>query len=274
MRLAWLSDIHLNFVRDVASGKFDESYETLCGQVRDANADAVVITGDIAEAPEFEFYLERLAEDLPPAPIYFVLGNHDYYRGSIAAGRVATREFCEARERFHYLTAAREPVRLTPETSLVGHDGWADGRYGAYSWSEVRIADYDYIDELKGLSKEERLVRLNQFGDEGAEHLRGQLAIACESARRVVVLTHVPPFLDACLYRGKISSPEWAPHFSCLAIGKVLIEVATAHPGQQFTVLCGHTHSAATFRPKANLEVFAAEAEYGFPVVQRTLEVA
>src|SRR4051794_13094790 len=83
-RLAWLTDIHLNFV---GPGNVD----ALCRSVLDAGAGAVLLTGDVAEAPDLVEQLEGL-DDRLGLPVYFVLGNHDFYRGSIARVRAAVEQ--------------------------------------------------------------------------------------------------------------------------------------------------------------------------------------
>jgi predicted MPP superfamily phosphohydrolase len=77
-RLAWLTDIHLNFVSpgDVV---------VLVQQVHENCPEAVIVGGDIGEADSFGGFLRRLVE-LLELPIYFVLGNHDYYHGSPTIG--------------------------------------------------------------------------------------------------------------------------------------------------------------------------------------------
>ena len=68
MQLAWLTDLHLDFVGlDCIDGLYP--------RVRDGGADAVLISGDIAEAPGVEAYLELLGRQID-RPIDFVLGNH------------------------------------------------------------------------------------------------------------------------------------------------------------------------------------------------------
>ena len=97
MRLAWLTDLHLNLVdRDRVDG--------LCRIVRDGGADAVLISGDIAEAPGVEAYLALLGR-LIDRPIYFVLGNHDFYRGGIGEVRARVAAFCARSPRIHWLNA-------------------------------------------------------------------------------------------------------------------------------------------------------------------------
>src|SRR5688572_22159487 len=71
MHLAWLTDIHLNFLEDDARRDF-------AAAVAATGADGVVVTGDIAEAESLVPMLEELAE-VVARPVWFVLGNHDFY---------------------------------------------------------------------------------------------------------------------------------------------------------------------------------------------------
>ena len=183
-------------------------------------------------------------------------------------------QLCHELPRLVYLTD-RDVVELTPAVGLVGHDGWSDGRAGDYWRSEVFLNDYLLIEELaEPLSKEERLQRLNRLGDEAAEHIRRVLPAALERYSEVLVLTHVPPFREACWHEGKISDDDWAPHFTCAAMGEVLRQIAQAYPHRQITVLCGHTHSPGEARIANNLLVLTGRAEYGRPEIQRVFELA
>ena len=79
------------------------------------------------------------------------------------------------------------------------------------------------------------------------------------------MLTHVPPFREACWHRGQISDDDWLPHFACRAVGEVLVEAMAAHPECEMTVLCGHTHSPGEAQVLPNLRVLTGGAEYGRP---------
>ena len=105
----------------------------------------------------------------------------------------------------------------------------------------VMMYDYQLIEELADLSKEARWLRLKQLGDEAAAHIRRVLPPALERYQHVFVLTHVPPWREACWYQGQISNDEWLPHFTCLAMGEAIESVAREYPDRQLTVLCGHT---------------------------------
>ena len=67
MKLAWLTDIHLNFI-DLTQRK--QFYQ----KIMDSLCEGLLISGDIAEAPCVEELLQELALFLK-RPIYFVLGN-------------------------------------------------------------------------------------------------------------------------------------------------------------------------------------------------------
>lgn len=86
MKIAWLTDIHLNFLKVEARKKFYR-------QIVETSADRILINVDIAEAKdvceilhEFSTYTNK--------PIYFVLGNHDYYFGSVNSVREKVRALC------------------------------------------------------------------------------------------------------------------------------------------------------------------------------------
>ena len=71
-RYGWLTDIHLNFLSPAQRRQF---YACL----RAAELDGLLIGGDIGEAPSVVHYLTELEEAFP-GMIYFVLGNHDFYK--------------------------------------------------------------------------------------------------------------------------------------------------------------------------------------------------
>lgn len=95
MRLAWLTDIHLNFVQSSQRRQFLE-------KVNEA-ADAVALSGDIGESVDVAQQLSKMAEVIQK-PVYFVLGNHDFYHDSIAGTRRRIAKLAEETEQLHYLT--------------------------------------------------------------------------------------------------------------------------------------------------------------------------
>lgn len=263
-RVAWLTDLHLEFLEPHERAAFAERLALSFPEV-------ALIGGDTGIASSFIPFLQLLETHLQ-CPIYFVLGNHDFYHGSIKQVRALAEKLDNTSRRLHWLTR-QAVVPLTEATALVGHDSWADGRLGSGSASQVELNDYFLIKELAGLSPQNRFKRLAELGDEAAEHFRKTLPSACAQFRNVLLLTHVPPFREACWHAGKISDDEYLPHFACKAAGEALLEVMRKHPDCKLTVLCGHTHSSGSATILPNLHVKTGSARYGHPKLQATLMI-
>lgn len=279
MRLAWATDIHLDFLGDDAVRRF-------AAELAAPRADALILSGDLSHAELLEHHLRLLSQGVP-GPVYFVLGNHDYYGSSIAAVRQAVRELGLRRPRLCWLPAAGV-VRLTERTALVGIDGWADARLGAPETTPVVLNDFFHIEELaarvdpvararpayfRATDRSGLHAELRARGDAEAAACRALLGEALAAYERVVVVTHVPPFAAACWHEGRTSDDDWLPYFTCAAVGEVLRELAAGAPDRDITVLCGHTHGVGEAAVLPNLRVLTGGAEYRRPVLQRVLEV-
>jgi len=272
-RVGWVTDIHLDWLEEPGRLRF---YETL----REAALDVLLIGGDIGLAESLTGLLAEV-EDAIEVPIYFVLGNHDFYGSSIASVRDRVCRQAAASRRLKWLPAAGV-VRLSETTALVGHDSWADGRAGDFFGSQIVLNDYVLIEELSiadelrrfgFYDKAKLLGKLGSLGDEAAQYIRRVLAEALEGSSSAIVLTHVPPFRESCWHGGKISDGDFLPHFTCQAFGEALLEVMDRHPGRSVTVLCGHTHGSGFVQIRPDLAVWTGGAEYGNPVLQRTFQV-
>jgi predicted MPP superfamily phosphohydrolase len=275
MRLAWATDVHLNFLDAAPRHQF---YQSL-GE----DSDAVAISGDIAESTDIEAYLREMEQSLR-RPIYFVLGNHDFYRGSIGRTREAVARLAAQSEHLVYLTA-NQVVELTSATALVGHDGWADARLGDFQNSNVILNDYVLIEELRKwrdigledahlfLDKENLAEALEVLGDEAGRHFERALSEAAEKYANVIAVTHVPPFREAAWYEGRTSDDNFLPHFSCKAAGDAMLRVMKSNVQSNLLVLCGHTHGSGEANLLKNLKVLTGKAVYGSPEVQRVLKV-
>jgi hypothetical protein len=262
-RLAWAADLHFEFatVADVVG---------FCERVIALDVDRLLVAGDIAQARSIGRYLRALDRALP-MPVDFVLGNHDFYHGSIRDVREAVATVVRQSAHLTWLPCAGV-IPIDERTALVGHDGWADGRCGDYEASRVRLNDYRLIRELTGMTPAARRPILAALGDEAAAHFEHVLPTALAQAARVIVVTHVPPFPEAAWYRGRISDPEYLPHFCAGAVGTVLRGMMERHPDRQMLVLCGHTHTGGTVQVLPNLTVSVATAEYGKPGLQGVIE--
>lgn len=265
MKLAWASDIHLEFLDQ------EEEWVYFKGLL-DCDIDVLLLGGDISIARRLMSDLIGIVETLR-VPTLFVLGNHDYYGGSIAGIRKIVGRFVEPP--LEWLPGCG-PVTLTEGVGLVGHGGWGDARLGDFAASGVVLNDYVQIRELQKVFDEKAFngvfgrgteleKTLNGLGRQAARTLGPQLEMAALDHDQILILTHVPPFREACWHEGKISGDDYLPAFACGALGGVIRDAAGAYPEKQFTVLCGHTHSEGGARILPNLTVHTQGARYGEP---------
>lgn len=261
MKIAWATDLHLDSVEQPDIDRF-------CDDVLESDVSSILLGGDISEARDLVHWLEFLDSRLQ-IPIFYVLGNHDYYGSDITTVRDAVQQL--GNDRLHYLPEVGR-VQLSPDVALVGHDGWGDCRIGALDSFEI-LTDYmaiqdlwetiDREDLLDGFSKRAPLrQKLGVLGDEAADTLRPHLLAAARDMAKVLVLTHVPPFRESCWHSGSVSEETWLPGFTCKAVGDLLTSVADSHPGSTFTVLCGHTHGSGYVRMRPNLDVHTGFGDY------------
>jgi len=272
MRLTWLTDTHLNFID---TNGVDEFLLT----VKESGPEAIAISGDLAEAHDVIGHLRRM-EEVWKVPVYFVLGSHDYYGNRIREVRSAVGRLASKSRFLHYLTVA-EPISLSPDTVIMGHDSWQDGRFGDFMGSPVVIEDFRQIKDLMPpqnapdpvgiLLQPQRLALMQLLAEEAANHIATFLPRALSSARQVVLVTHVPPFRETCWYRGKVSDNDYLPFFACKAVGDVLLRIMSCHRDRQLLVLCGHTHGGGEMLVRENLRVMTGRATYGEPEIQKII---
>lgn len=282
MKLAWITDPHFNFLNELYA-TLEEAVRALTHDIKALSPDALLLTGDLDEAKGDALFkvLEVLAKELG-IPVYFVLGNHDFYGGSLRAVRNAVAEMEERvgskKDHFKllkYLTVKTQPIRLGENTALIGHDGWADGREGVID-EKMSMNDNNRIQDLMPLTSRLRLQKMAELGDEAAAHIKSQLQTALTEYGNVILAIHTPPFKGACAHQGDPSKHEaWLPYLVCKAVGDVIINIMgkIEHANKTLRVYCGHTHEEVTFEPLPNVRVFVGGAKYREMATPQIIEV-
>lgn len=272
-KLVWVTDTHLDHIDKGMSGFYNrEPIERFLKALNDKNPGmhkVLCITGDISNAVHIVEHLEYLNQHLSEeySKIFFVLGNHDFYGGSIVGVRASIKNLCSrSRTRLVYLTD-HQYIPISENVAIVGHDGWYDGGYADwFAPGVVVMNDYYIIKEFMGKTENGIYSLMQQFSNAAACHTKDGIKAALDAGyKQVVFLTHVPPFRENSVYNGNISNNFWMPNFSCKLMGDALLQLTTDHPELQLWSLCGHSHGKATFKAKNNLISITGKAEYGFP---------
>jgi len=277
-KYAWTTDCHLDHINQPA--RLINFFEGLV--VNDPTA--IVITGDISNASNLVYHLSAM-ERVVQRPIYFVLGNHDYYSSDIETVRKQMNELNNTSQHLKYL-ATTSYVPLSAATALVGHDGWYDALNGDALNSRFMMADWVYIRDLVQhsggrafinngniMDRSSLISTIRRLASEGVKHMADGIKAAVRYHKHIVVATHVPPFEESHVFKGKVGDSNAQPWFTSKLCGDMLLSAARAMPNVHFTVLCGHTHGKYDGKVLPNLEVHVGAAEYGSPVLASLVEL-
>jgi predicted MPP superfamily phosphohydrolase len=259
--LAWASDFHLGFLSP-------EKFNLFLQSLRELKADGLLICGDISTTPQLRQKL--IALSTIGKPVYFVLGNHDFYRGDFEETAALVKATCRDHRALRWLSLG-EIIPLTSATALVGHEGWGDGRAGSSMRTSVGMNDWVLIKDLRFLTQEQLFAKLEALGTASAQYAEEIIVRAARRFDHIIFATHVPPFVEAARHRGAPTAPEFLPFYVNVSLGEVLLRLARALPTKRFTVLCGHTHGAFEYDVAPNLKIRVAGASYGDPKVEGVL---
>lgn len=264
-RIAWATDTHFDFLHKSAPKIFGEWVRVT------TSADALLLTGDIAVADTVSRTLIDIAEGFG-RPVYFVLGNHDfYYQSFVNVGDKAER-LTRKYPNIKWLTKAGV-VRLNKTTALVGHDGWYDGRWGHVDNFRSRMGDWAKIKDFKYAKTDPLILDLcRERADMCARDIEPVLRTALETYPTVLFATHVPPFPQNALYEGegkRLGEDPYdnMPWYTNKAFGDMLMRLADAYPERQITTLCGHVHWPHRHEILPNLVCQTGLSVYGVPQV-------
>lgn len=264
MRLAWCTDIHLNFCDFAKRVSFYNS-------INESKPEAIVITGDIAEGYTFDTLLKEMKEHTFNVPILFVLGNHDYYQSSFIDSQLAAAQL--KHEGIHFMNSGNYFIDNN-STCIVGAGGWADARLGNYKTSRVRLNDWYYIEDFKGCKSIIQIhKRMKQLAKIEVDSLESRIRHgACLGTKNILVLTHVPPYEEAAMHNGRRTETDVLPYYSSKYMGDMLKRMANLYQNKNFVILAGHTHSKGYAVIKKNLRCLVGEADYYHPKVQEIID--
>ncbi|QDT01656.1 Calcineurin-like phosphoesterase superfamily domain protein [Rubripirellula lacrimiformis] len=263
MKLLWTTDPHFDHATASA-------WQTWIDQIATAEVDGLIVTGDVTEADDLVARLRQIA-DRTGRQVYVVLGNHDFYGGSIAHTRRMMVNLAREDDRITYLTDC-DPIPIDPDVFLVGEDGWGDATIGDFDASPIRLHDFSRITDFADMPAIHWRKQLTQLGRESADRLSVKLDGLPRTCRAVLVATHVPPFREACWYEGQTTNDDWAPFFVCGQVGDALQRFANQRPAVQVTVICGHTHHGGLAKMSDNLVVRTGSSVYGSPGVEAQIQ--
>lgn len=277
MKVAWFTDIHLDCVDDPI-----QHAENMSEQSR--HADAIFITGDLSNSNKLLMHL-RILEESIEKPIFFILGNHDFYFSDVASVRKNVVEACNNLRFCRYLSSIPY-IRISKGVTLIGHDGWCDAGNGDLNSSQVIMNDWikigDYRPALLPLAGGMQISKLKvaeiakNICSTSVRHvLQGIKCAIQEKSEKIIVMTHVPPFAESFVFSPSkgMNAVDALPWYTSRMMGNMLFNAAKSCPKIQFTVMSGHTHAAFDQKILNNLTVKVGASEYGSPSLAGILDI-
>jgi predicted phosphohydrolase len=287
----WGTDLHLEWI-----GK--DNFRKLCKQWPINKKDILFITGDISNYSVDNNFIDylKIMINILNIPIYFVLGNHDFWGGRIGSIIANTIENISNKNNdskiskemgfnkdehldigsslLHYLDN-EEYINISKynrDTYIIGTSGWYDISAGAKENTTVWLNDFDLITDFALAYYKPRLFEsvkkiAARFNNEFDNKLNTFLNKHGDEHCKLFILTHVPPYEDSAKYNMKPTDSNFLPLFTNIQLGKI-IDKLKDYPNIEVTVLCGHTHCYAHYQPAKNIVVIAQGAEYKYPKIE------
>lgn len=250
----WYSDTHFNLT-------FPWTRHAFVERVKDEKPDGLILTGDISCGLTIGNILTFLAKELENFPIYFVLGNHDYYGASFAESEKIVSKITQKYNNLIWLTQ-HDKVAVNEGVAFIGDEGWYDARLGdanflAYNLDWIMVSDFRNFKSFE--AKKEYGEAL---ADASTARLKTKLLHALESNHTIYILTHMPPWAETCRGAGTELAEFWLPYNINSGLGKMIETVMQEHPNQTAVVLSGHTHIPAILHVAHNIECLVQGGKY------------
>lgn len=279
VKYAWATDCHLDHIPS------EQAFIDFANSLIERDPPGIFITGDISNAQHLVYHLSAL-EKLVQRPIFYVLGNHDFYNGDIESVRKSMKQVSNMSQFLKYVPL-KSYTMLTPSTALVGHDGWYDALNGDAKNSQFMMSDWcmikDFLPHSGGhqfmyrmnavKDKDALITHVRKLAHEAVLHVHNGIKDAVRYHKNVIVLTHYPPFAESHVYRGQVGDKDAQPWYTSKMMGDMLLDAAKAFPHVNFTVLAGHTHGHYEGKHADNLRVIVGGAEYRSPKLSGLIEV-
>ena len=264
--IAWVTDPHFDQC-DISK------IENLIKDIKKQKVDAVLVTGDIAEKGTTGLYLQFLQRGLK-LPVWFVLGNHDWYNISRERGEEILSKYLS--DDLVLLDNTQE-IKLNKKSCLVGGENWWDAAFGdtfGLIDGYVMGEDYQKIDYITPQSIDKApFDRVRKLSKDCSEKILDKIVEAFKTYDKVYLAVHVPPFKEACVVGGIQIPNNWLNHFCDFGLGTKLKLLMEQNPEKKLKVFAGHTHGKITVKVLDNLTVKVGKAKVGKPQIADMIEI-
>lgn len=254
-KFLWFTDTHLDKVSFWKKLSFLKTLDR-------ERPTGIILTGDISNGRQTISDLEMIANTVS-CPIYFVLGNHDYYWSSIEKTHDKIRNMCAKHSNLIWMSEAGV-VHINEEVAFIGTEGWYNAEEGKPEYLQFTF-DWFMIDNFRKLiNMEARIDAWRKIADDSATQITSLLEEAIKKDyKSIYILTHVPCWREATRDVGTFMEKLWLPYNTNLSLGRAIEKVMEKHKKKNVTVICGHTHTPEFIRVSRNISCQVGAAKLG-----------
>jgi predicted phosphodiesterase len=255
LKYFWLTDTHFNFLSK-------EKLISYFIEIQSRHPDGIFLTGDISTGSQLIQHLQWMS-GIIHCPIYFVLGNHDFYRSDFLTVNQSIISLMKTNKNLLYLNIC-DPITLSKNVGIIGDNGWYDARWREPHTSLVFCFDYFFIKDFRSLIfNKDRLSLVRQKADESALHIEFKLRDALKEYSTVYLLTHIPPWPESQNNWGGLESKFWMPYNSSKVTADMLLAIMDENPNKKLIILSGHVHAKKTYTKyiSHNIECVIGQAD-------------
>lgn len=254
----WITDPHLNNLLPWQKYSFNSI-------IKKEQPTGIYLTGDISNGIWIKYDLKMLAKI--GVPVYFVLGNHEYFWSSIDAIHNKVRKVCDQYKNLIWLDD-RDVVEINEETAVIGTRGWFDNDLGAPKWLRWKFEPWIIKDFVK-LSFKDQQLKFKELAGDSCRQIEVKLNMALEKGYKTIyLLTHFPPWTEVSNSDGMMNW-FWLAYNSNPKLGQTIEKIMVGRK-QRVVCLSGHTHHPEYVRISRNIECQVGEANFiGVPHSQK-----
>jgi predicted phosphohydrolase len=250
----WYSDTHLN-------STFPWSKYVMYHAIEKERPKGLFLTGDISNGVLLKHDLSQLAQNIN-CPIYFVLGNHDYFWSGIDKTHKRVRNLCKTYNNLFWLTES-PIIELDEDIGLIGTEGWydlslGDSKYIKYTFDWFCIPDF-----RKMSSMDERFNAFKQMATVSSDFIEKQLISAFDKGYKTIyLLTHFPIFAEATFDLDSFFGKWWLSYNINYRLGETVKKIMDKNKKKNLIVLSGHVHERQFAQVSRNIISFTSAASY------------
>ena len=241
----WFTDCHLDKLLPWTLAKF--IYDIV-----KENPAGVFLTGDISVGPLLCYHLKLMAEFIH-CPIYFILGNHDYYFKTFEEQHQNIRDLCKQYDNLIWVTES-DIIYLGNEVALIGAEGWYDARLGNPDYLKFTF-DWLLIKDFKKCKNmTQRIDMFRELSKNSCKIIKEKLESALDKDYKTIyILTHMPPWKQATRDEGTFLEKYYLPYNVNLALGETIEKVMQDRKKKSVECWVGHTHVPEYIRVSRNI---------------------